>query len=358
LEAKVVPTAKILAVDDEPGVRYFIEETLASGGYEVVTADCGETALGLITNQEFDVALLDLKMNGMDGLEVLATLRQRSPNTVAIVLTGHGSMETAVEALRQGAHDYLLKPCDPEKLRESVRAGLEQHWRNLQQTAEAKFVTHASHQLRNPLASIDLHAYLLEHGLPDKRTYHLDMIKQEIKEMKNLVEGILILSRLEASEVEHQFTRENLNTLIEWVVNARQADTKAAGLELIFEPDADLPPVLVERNQVMQMVANLVTNAINYTSSGLVRVSTHHSAERGQVCLKVQDTGMGIDSHDLPHLFKRFYRGPRAVESGISGTGLGLAIVKEIVDLHKGDLEVESQVGEGSTFKVWLPIDG
>ena len=354
----VVPTAKILAVDDEPGVRYFIEETLASSGYQVVTADCGEAALDLISTQEFDIALLDLKMSGIDGLEVLATLRQRSSNTVAIVLTGHGSMETAVEALRQGAHDYLLKPCDPEQLRESVRAGLEKHWRKLQQTAEAKFVTHASHQLRNPLASIDLHAYLLEHDLPEKRTNHLDMIKQETEEMKNLVESILILSRLEANETELQFTRENLNALVERVVDARQTYAKAAGLELTFEPDADLPPVLVERNQLIQVVANLVTNAINYTSSGRVRVSTYLFAERGQVCLQVQDTGIGIDSHDLPHLFKRFYRGLSAVESDIPGTGLGLAIVKEIVDLHKGGLEVESQVGEGSTFKVWLPIDG
>ena len=113
-----------------------------------------------------------------------------------------------------------------------------------------------------------------------------------------------------------------------------------------------------ERNQLIQVVNNLVVNAINYTLAGEVRVSTYLDVERGQACLQVQDTGIGIEPEDLPHVFERFYRGLRACQSGIPGTGLGLAIAKGIVDLHGGEIEVESQVDEGSTFRVWLPVDG
>ena len=132
--------ARILAVDDEPSVRYFVKETLSTVGYQVVVVGSGEAALDLIAAQEqrFDLALLDLKMNGVGGLQVLAALRQQSPDTAAIILTGHGSMETVIEALRQGAHDYLLKPCDPQELRESVASGLDSRRCALQQRAEDK----------------------------------------------------------------------------------------------------------------------------------------------------------------------------------------------------------------------------
>ncbi len=120
----MTPTAKILAVDDDAGVRFFLAETLTRDGYHVTAVESGEAALEHIAAQEFDLVLLDLKMKGIGGTEVLAALRQQAPDTSVIVLTGHGSMETAVKALRQGAHDYLFKPCKTVELRESVRTGL------------------------------------------------------------------------------------------------------------------------------------------------------------------------------------------------------------------------------------------
>jgi len=104
------------------------------------------------------------------------------------------------------------------------------------------------------------------------------------------------------------------------------------------------------------VVTNLVANAIRYTSNGEVSIRTRLDATRGQVLLQVTDSGMGIDPADLPHIFERFYRGSRASQSDIPGTGLGLAIVKEIVDLHGGTIDLESFVGKGSTFRVWLPL--
>jgi DNA-binding response OmpR family regulator len=120
----MVQPARVLIVDDEANIRASIEEMLIRDGHHAVAVESGEAALALIETQEFDLALIDLRMKGIGGIEVLTELRQRSPNMVAIVLTAHASLGTAVEALRLGAHDYLFKPCNPDELRESIRRGL------------------------------------------------------------------------------------------------------------------------------------------------------------------------------------------------------------------------------------------
>ncbi len=127
------PSAKILVVDDEEGIRFFLEKTLMRDGYQVVAVESGEEALAQIAAQKFDLALIDLKLKGMDGLAVLTALRQQSPDTAAIVLTAYASLETAVAALRQGAHDYLFKPCKTVELRESIRTGLLKRQREARQ---------------------------------------------------------------------------------------------------------------------------------------------------------------------------------------------------------------------------------
>jgi len=117
-------TATILLLDDELAVLHFFERVLMQDGYQVVTATSGEVALHAITLQEFDLALLDLRLKDMSGMDVLKHLRQHWPATPVIIITAHGSLETSIQALRQGAHDYLLKPCSVADLRESVRMGL------------------------------------------------------------------------------------------------------------------------------------------------------------------------------------------------------------------------------------------
>jgi DNA-binding NtrC family response regulator len=116
--------AKILIVDDEESIRFFLRELLERDGYTVAAAESGEVALKYIEQEEFDLALIDLKMRGISGTDVLRVLHTHAPDTVVIMLTGHGSLESAVEALRQGAHDYLFKPCKTIELRESIRVGL------------------------------------------------------------------------------------------------------------------------------------------------------------------------------------------------------------------------------------------
>jgi two-component system OmpR family response regulator len=147
--------ARILIVDDEAGIRFALEETLARDGYQVTTAESGEAALACVAAQPTDLVLIDLRLPGMSGMEVLAALRQQSPDTVVIVLTAHASLETAVEALRQGAHDYLFKPCKTVELRESVRRGLLSRRQKLQQRGLLQQLEqHLSSSLQNLRATM------------------------------------------------------------------------------------------------------------------------------------------------------------------------------------------------------------
>ncbi len=126
-------SAKILVVDDEANIRFFLCETLSRDGYQVTSVENGSAAIQLITQQEFDLTLIDLHMPGVKGIELLSFLHKKSPDTIVIVLTAFASLETAVEALRQGAHDYLFKPCSSAQIRESVRNGLEKRQQKIRQ---------------------------------------------------------------------------------------------------------------------------------------------------------------------------------------------------------------------------------
>jgi PAS domain S-box-containing protein len=221
---------------------------------------------------------------------------------------------------------------------------------------KSKFVSDVSHELRTPVTSLKLYTELLDHGKPEKQAGYKQSLIEQANRLMQLVEDILNLSRLELGASRIQFEPVDLNTLVAAVVGAHQPGAEAAGLKLSFTPDAHLPPVQGEPNQLAQVMTNLITNAINYTPQGMVQVRTFRRGQR--ICLEVQDSGLGIDPEDVPHLFDRFYRGTRAVKSKIRGTGLGLAIVKEIVDLHGGQIEVESKVNAGTTFRVCLaPAD-
>ncbi|HOU14922.1 MAG TPA: response regulator transcription factor [Anaerolineae bacterium] len=142
---------KILVVDDEASIRFFLKELLEHDGYQVTAVDSGEAALKYIEQEEFDLALIDLMMKGVSGTQVLKELRAQSPDTVVIMLTGHGSLESAVEALRQGAHDYLFKPCKTIELRESIRVGLLNRQQKKRQRA---LLWQLEHHLSSTLADV------------------------------------------------------------------------------------------------------------------------------------------------------------------------------------------------------------
>jgi signal transduction histidine kinase len=134
-----------------------------------------------------------------------------------------------------------------------------------------------------------------------------------------------------------------------------QERAQAADLNLIFNPASNLPPIRAERNQLLQAINNVLTNALDFTLEGSVTVRTFLSGT-SYACLEVSDTGIGILADEQPYIFERFYRGQNITQLNIPGTGLGLTIVKEILDLHNGEAEIESRPGEGSTFRLLWPL--
>jgi PAS domain S-box-containing protein len=216
------------------------------------------------------------------------------------------------------------------------------------------FISDVSHELRTPITNISLYIELLESAATEKRPRYLNVVKEQSQVLTKLVEDILDLSRLSSANARPViFTSSDLNLLIDQVVTAHLPLAEAAGLSLRFFPTRDLPKVPVEQNQFARLVTNLVSNAIRYTQAGVIQVSS--GCIDGRISIKVEDSGIGIEPEDLPHIFERFFRGSNVRQSEIHGTGLGLAIVKEIVDFHGGSIEVHSQRGQGSVFQVWLP---
>jgi two-component system sensor histidine kinase BaeS len=196
---------------------------------------------------------------------------------------------------------------------------------------------------------------------PERWREYLEPLAQEAEHQADLVEDILEISRVDAGRLEISPKRTNLDELFEMGVASSRPRAQEKGLRLTYESREAAPgPVsMVDPQRMTQVLDNLINNAIRYTRrGGTIAVSTGIRESKGRewATLTVTDTGMGIPEDELPHVFERFFRGEKPRTLQISGTGLGLAIVKEIVELHGGRVTVESEVGEGSSFTVWLPL--
>jgi PAS domain S-box-containing protein len=218
-----------------------------------------------------------------------------------------------------------------------------------------QFILEVSHELRTPVTNMGLYAELLERGKPEKKTEYLAVLRTEINQLMKMVEDILDLSRLEVGKYKKSSFQEiDLNLLADQVVAAHAPMAERGGLRLICQAQQNLPLIEGEQTQLARVITNLLSNSIRYTHFGTIWVRT--GLNENEVFVEVEDTGPGIEPEDLPHLFERFYRGRKVSQSKILGSGLGLAIVKEIVELHDGRLEWDSEVGKGSTFRVYFPI--
>jgi PAS domain S-box-containing protein len=216
------------------------------------------------------------------------------------------------------------------------------------------FVSDVSHELRTPTTNIGLYLELLETATDDRRNGYVNILKEQTQLLIKLVEDILDLSRLSSGKARDiEFSEIDLNQLAREVVIAHMPLADVAGLTLSFVPSQIPAIVHGEINQLSRVVTNLVYNALNYTVQGHVKVKVMVSDQ--DIFLEVQDTGIGIDEEDLPHIFERFYRGKRVRQTKKHGTGLGLSIVKEIIERHAGTIQIQSRVGQGSTFTVKLP---
>jgi PAS domain S-box-containing protein len=223
---------------------------------------------------------------------------------------------------------------------------------------KSRFVTNVSHELRTPITTIKLYAALMQKSPQEKWKEYLDTLTQEADRQARLVEDILQISRIETGRLEISPRPTSLNELAETVFISQQPLAQERELTLEYQPAEPGPEALVDPDRMTQVLTNLVTNAIQYTLRGgniVILTAKKRKQDRTWATMMVTDTGMGIAKEELPHIFERFFRGERPRSMQVPGTGLGLSIVKDIVELHGGQVTVESEIDVGTTFTIWLP---
>jgi signal transduction histidine kinase len=217
------------------------------------------------------------------------------------------------------------------------------------------FVANISHELRTPLTSVRLFAETLREGRaegPEEVRECVAMLSSEADRLSRMVEKLLDWSRLEAGSGKLELEKTEVPALLDRIGAAYRAQQLPAEYETQVEPR--LPPVNVDRDAMAQVVLNLLHNAVKYTGDDKrIRVRARKAGRN--VAIEVEDNGPGVRPHDRKRIFERFYRGDDLLSRRSEGTGLGLAIAKKIVELHGGRIELESRLGEGSTFRVILP---
>jgi signal transduction histidine kinase len=383
-------TAPILLVDDDPALLQALPRMLSlrMSGVEVETANSAQVALTMIEQHEYDAIVSDIKMSGMDGLDLLAKVQEHHPETPVVLITGHGDHELAIQALRGGAYDYLLKPIDRDdfiaalsralhtrQLRRQVEVqqrALERHALSLEQQVEQ--LTHElaasnaandamlnmiTHQLASPLMSLMGMTQLFNVQLQradgiEKVRQGLVKVERDLRRMEVLHQDLQDTSLIRANRLSLHCTSSNLVELCCSVVDEYLAST---GVAPTFEAFDDHLQAEVDPGRISQALLNLLSNAYKYSPEGTsITVTLQRSG--GEAIISVHDQGPGIAAKQLPHIWEQFYRVPGIeVQRGSSaGLGLGLYIARAIVEQHGGRLEVQSQAGNGSTFSIVLPL--
>jgi PAS domain S-box-containing protein len=475
---------KILVVDDERVIREGCREVLTLEGFEVVLAESGEQGLEMIEKVHFDVVLLDLMMPGISGFDVLSHIKALHPDTSIIVITGYATVEHSIEAMKNGAFDFIPKPFSPDQLRVVVSKAIEhtsalkdisneksrirvlinllangvmvtdiekklvlanpafmkimgfkgddiigspftllvqqEQLRQMVENAlfmpeseitelteeleiarngegitatyvarcrpfrdrvgrnlgtitvlsditylkeinqrQSDFVSMVAHEIRSPMNSVMAQIKVIQDGLAgdvtQKQSEILGRASEKINGLVTLSSELLDMASREAGLVALERKSCNMTEVLKDQVDFHQPKAQANGIQLKLDPLPDLPPVIANKQNMEEVLSNLITNAINYTP-GEGKITVAARPEKHHLCISVSDTGLGIAEEELGRIFDRFYRVKNDKTRYIIGTGLGLPIVKSIVEAHDGMIRVESKPDHGSTFVVYIPF--
>lgn len=372
----VTPTP-VLLVEDNLADAYLLTEMLeqAEGqAWEITSAKRLSIAIACLQNSNFSVVLLDLTLPDSKGLNTVTQIQAAAQDLPIVVLTGIDDHELALQAVGLGAQDYLVKgQITTEVLVRAIRYAIERG-RILKQLQESErrtlialekerelnqlkssFVSMVSHEFRTPMTTIQLCAERLKGDnpqlTPERRNQYFELMQGSLSDMLQLLNEVLLLARTEAGGLKYEPTTLDLKTFGYELIETLQLSTN--NHKLIFTCESELTQVVMDAVLLRHIFTNLLSNAIKYSPKGSTiwfNLNCHNSTARFQV----QDQGIGIPIADQKRLFETFHRASNVGQ--IQGTGLGLSIVKRCVDLHKGQIQIESEVGVGTTVTVKLPL--
>lgn len=483
----------VLIVDDEKGLRLGAKRLLSGEGYDVTTAENGTEGIKYGTSQEFDLAIIDLKMPDIDGLEVLKRIREKYPNTVCFIATAYASYETAIESTKIGAQSYIPKPFTPEEILQHLKEGYQKRlllleaekWRRereerllevafektrlntiinsltdgvlvvnkeglavlfnpaalhfleldkivveeyildklhpeilelinkflkaeskelksytvqvelkpnreffIEATAspvyhpgdnlagvavvfkditefkrieqiKSQFVSMVSHELKAPIAAVYGFLKLFDDDTiklnEEQRKDYLKRSMIRLDGLLKMVNDLLDISRMELKTVKKEIKEIDLTEILRSILELFQIDIKNKNLRINLAVDDSIHLINADADEINRLFTNLISNAIKYNNEfGLINISV--KTQGNFVLTEIKDSGIGLKPEEKAKLFSEFFRAKNEKTRNIGGTGLGLSIVKRIVDSYSGKIEVESEYGEGTTFKIFLPF--
>lgn len=483
---------KVLIVDDEKGLRTGVQRLLEMEGYEVDVAENGTEGIKLGTSKDYDLAVIDLKMPDIEGIEVLKNIKQKFPNTVCFIATAYASYDTAIEATKLGAQSYIPKPFTPEELISELKNGYqkrqllleEEKWKRereerllevafektrlntiinsitdgvlvvnkeglavlfnpavfrfleldeikveefildklrpeflelinkfllsdskekrsytiqlelkpnrqffIEVTAspvfhpgdnlagvvivfkditelkrieliKSQFVSMVSHELKAPIAAVYGFLKLIsDENIKLSEEQKKDYISRSMIRLDGLlkmVNDLLDISRMELKTVKKEIRKVCITEIIKSVLELFQIDIQRKSIQVEFDYQPNEFCISADFDEITRLYTNLISNAIKYNRlQGSVVIKIYHAGNF--VVTEIKDSGIGLKEDEKKKLFSEFFRAKNEFTKNISGTGLGLSIVKRIVDSYSGKIEVESEYGTGTTFRIHLP---
>lgn len=368
----------VLLVDDEEGIRTVLSLAIADAGYEVLTAGTGAQALALLGKREIPLIVTDIRMPGMDGLELLKRIRKEWPDSEVIMITGHGDMDVAIESLRLGAGDFITKPLHENALEISLRRAVEkisireqlrEYTENLEHlvlekskelveaermAAVGQTVASMSHAIKNVAGGLEGGMFVIEKGLELENREYLrqgwEMVRRDVERIKNLSMELLDYAKpvtITPVDADPNGPARQVHDLM-----AKQAEN--CDVRLVLDLDESLPSMRIDPNAIHQCLTNLVSNAIDACQDRLEgeKKVVIRTLDGGGMAVRyeVADTGHGIAPEILTRIFNSFF-----TTKGSRGTGIGLMATKKLVKEMGGAIMANSGIGQGATFTITIP---
>ena len=367
---------KVLVVDDEPGIRSGVTRILShfqvnypfmdeDYTYEVLEAATGEEGIVIIDRDKPDIVLLDNKLPGIQGTDVLEYIRNKKYDIVVAMITSYASLDVALKAHKFGATDFVPKPFTPQELKSSIENITKQQYlkritHKMNQEGKKvryQFLSVLSHELKAPLNAIEGYLRMMQERESGDRIEDyatpIERSIQRIQGMRNLIMDLLDFTKIRLERKEEKIEEVHLSNIASnAIVTVRPyAIQMEVTVDLAIKSDAVM---MADPTDMEIIFNNLVSNAVKYNKRG-GKSEIIIDENDSEVIVIFSDTGIGINEADKEELFSEFVRIKNEKTRNISGSGLGLSIVKKIVELYNGIISVESSPDIGTTFTVRLP---